>query len=507
MASSTTTPLLSSPPSSLKDLQQYWLNNSTKAFLTHLHNDINLPTCIFQLPETLISEQPHSYIPQHIGLGPIHHFRTDLYTNQTQLKITTSKTLLKPYQTIPEFQKTLHKILTDLIPVTRSCYELYFDVNDECLSWVFVLDTLFLLNALSKVSNGQPLENWEDFIMVENQIPLVILLQLATILHQQSIGDSDDESFVSRLLVKFCETRSPLKFKTLENQLDLDVSNTFHLLDCMYQLIVNHNLAPKNHFLRTNFLLDVGLDDVENVVQIAGGLFPGANVFLRPVLNVLKLPWDKVITLIKKWLGEKPTTVEINIPSVSKLSKIGKVEFCSTLGGIHDVKFDEEKPSISLPVLELKCGSEVVLRNLIAYESLMFKNDNITNLDLTEYVDLMCGIIDGVKDVKILRERNVIEGDMGDEEVVKLFNGISKSSAKIDGKKSELQKTIGKVNGYYGNIPRLKVFNVIKKVFLASWKIFAFVFAVLSLVLMIVTGVCGVFDCSGSFGLVMFGQF
>ncbi|KAI3670856.1 hypothetical protein L1987_87498 [Smallanthus sonchifolius] len=455
----TTTPLLSSPPSSLKDLHQHWLNNSTKAFSNHLHNNTNLPICIFQLPETLTSEQPHSYIPQHIGLGPIHHFHTNLYTNQTQLKITTSKTLLKPHQTTPEFQNTLHKKLTDLIPVTRSCYELYFDVNDECLSWVFVLDALFLLNALSKVSNGQPLEDWEDFIMVENQIPLIILLQLVTILHQHSNGDFDDESFVSILLVKFCETRSPLKFKTLENRLDLDVTNNFHLLDCMYHLIVNHNLAPKNPFLRTNFLLDVGLEDVENVVQIAGGLFPGENA----------------------------TMVEIDIPSVSKLSKIGKVEFYSTLGGIHDVKFDEEKPSITLPVLVLNRGSEVVLRNLVAYESLMYKNDNITNLDLTEYVDLMCGIIDGVKDVKILRERNVIEGDMGDEEVVKLFNGISKSSPKIDGKKSELQKTIGKVNGYYGNIPRVKVFNFMKKVFLASWKAFAFVFAVLSLVLMIVT--------------------
>ncbi|KAI3827451.1 hypothetical protein L1987_01526 [Smallanthus sonchifolius] len=295
------------------------------------------------------------------------------------------------------------------------------------------------------------------------------------------------------LLFQFCylsfAKRDRLKFKTLENQLDLDVSITFHLLDCMYQLILNDNLGPKNPFLRTNFLLDVRLEDVENVVQIAGGLFPGANFFLQPVLNVLKLPWDKVITLIKKWLGENPTMVEIDIPSVSKLSKIGKVEFFSTLGGIHDVKFDEEKPSIMLPVLELKRSSEVVLRNLVAYESLMFKNDNNMNLDLTEYVDLMCGIIDGVKDVKILRERNVIEGDMGDEDVVKLFNGIIKSSAKIDGKKSELQKTTGKVNAYCGNIPRVKVFNFIKKVFLVAWKIFAFVFEVLSLVLMIVTGV------------------
>lgn len=269
----------------------------------------------------------------------------------------------------------------------------------------------------------------------------------------------------------------------------------------MYQLIINHKLPPTNPFLRTSLLLDVHMDDVENVVQMAGELIPGANAFLQPVLLVLKLPWDKIVTFIKKTLGENPRMLEIDIPSVSKLSGIGKFEFCSTPGGIHDIKFDERTPSITLPALDLKPGSEVVLRNLVAYEELMFKKDNIINLDFTEYVDFMCGIIDSVKDVKILREKSIIEGDMSDEDAVKLFNGITKSSLKADEMKSKLQKTIGKVNMYYGNLPRVKAFNFFKKVFLAWWKILAIVFIVLSFVLTVVTGVCQVYDCKGRFGL------
>ncbi|XP_021981222.1 putative UPF0481 protein At3g02645 [Helianthus annuus] len=339
-------------------------------------------------------------------------------------------------------------------------------------------------------------------MMVENQIPLVVLVELLNAVQQHSDGEVDEFDLVN-LLVKFCETRSPIKFTAPEPESDggFDVRDMFHLLDCLYRLIVNDNLPPKNPFLRMGLLLDVHLEDVENAVQMAGGLVPGANAFLQPIMLVLKLPWDKITNSIKKMLGENPTMLEINIPSVSKLSRTGKIEFYSTPGGIHDIKFNEEIPSITLPVIDLKPGSEVILRNLVAYEELMFKKDNIKNLDFIEYVELMCGIIDAVKDVKILRENNIIEGEMSDGDIVKLFNGISKSSVKRDGKKSELQKTIGKVNGYYGNIPRVKACNFIKKVFLASWKILVIVFSVVSLVLMVVTGVCQVYDCKERFGL------
>ncbi|KAD6454481.1 hypothetical protein E3N88_09187 [Mikania micrantha] len=334
-----TSPLLCSPPSSTKDLQQHWLNNSSQAFINHLHANTNLPICIFQIPETLTSQKPDHYIPQRMEV--------------------------------------------------RCGYELYFDITDECLAWVFIVDALFLLDVLSKVADGDShsLESLEDVIMLENQIPLVILVQLLNDLHERSNGDFDD-SFLSNLLVKFCETRSPLKFTTPETQLVLDLSNTYHLLDCMYQLIVTHNLSPKNPFLRANFLLDVHLEDVENAVQMAGGLIPGANAVLQPVLLVLKLPWDKIMSL-------------------------------------------EEFMTFNSMRKNPRCS-----RNLVAYEQLMFKKDNITNLDFTEYVDLMCGIIDGVKDVKILREKNIIKGDMSDEDIVNLFNGITKSSVETDGRRA-----------------------------------------------------------------------
>ncbi|XP_024980958.1 putative UPF0481 protein At3g02645 [Cynara cardunculus var. scolymus] len=493
MVLSSTTPLLSSP-SSITDLQQ-WVNHINKTFENYLQVDTNLPICIFQLPEAITTDKPESYVPQHIALGPIHHFRTELYSKQEQLKLITARTVLKPYNITSKFDQAVLVTLRKVVPEARCCYDLYFDIDDNTLAWVFALDGLFLLDVLSKeTEEGSSMSTFKDVMMVENQIPLVVLVGLMNALQVPF-----DSSSLFNLLVIFCVARSPLKFSTQKTQLDLDINSSFHLLHCMYHLIINDKLAPTNPFLRYNLRLDVHLEDVENAVQIAQGLFPGANVVLQPVMLILKLPWDKITSLFNKMLGENPTSLEVDIPSASKLARIGKIEFCTTPGGIRDIEFDEGKLAFSLPVLDLKSDSEVILRNLVAYEGLMFKKGTIPNLDFTEYVDLMCGIIDSVKDVKILREKSIIEGGLGDEEIVKLFNGITKSST--EKQNSALRKTVAKVNKHFGNVPRVKVYRYVKKVFLASWKIFAIIFSVVSLVLMIIEGVCQVYRCKGQFAL------
>ncbi|XP_076909135.1 putative UPF0481 protein At3g02645 [Bidens hawaiensis] len=485
-------------PSSINDPQQ-WVIQISKTFETHLQVDTDLPVCIFQVPESLITENRESYVPKHIGLGPIHHFHTDLYSIQEQLKLTTAKTILTPYKIASNFTKIVVDNLIQLVPEARCCYESYFNIDDDTLAWVFALDGVFLIDILLKVSEGNSLDSFEDIVMLENQMPLIILIEIHTALEEHKSGHCNN-SFLSNLLVRICETRSPLKFSKRLSRLDLDIHNRFHLLDCMYHLIINHNVAAKNQLLRPNFLDDVDLEDVENAVQMASDICPGASAFLQPILILLKLPWDKIISVIKKMLGENPAVLEIDIPSASELSNVGKVEFCMTPGGIQDVEFDDETHTFYLPILDLKPDSEVILRNLVAYEWLMFNKGTFTNLHFTEYVDLMCGIIDSKKDVRVLREKHIIEGELGDDEIVKLFNGISKSSLKTD-EVSGLQKTVARVNKYYGNVARVKVYHFMKKYFLKWWKAAVVVFTLVNLMLFVVQGACHVYECNNGLGV------
>nr|GEW32696.1 putative UPF0481 protein At3g02645 [Tanacetum cinerariifolium] len=298
-------PSITSLPSSASPIEipQQWVNRISKTFNDHLQVHTDLPICIFQVTENLITEKKESYVPNNILLGPIHHFRTELYSKQEQLKFTTAKKVLTPYKITSSFDKIVGERLKELVPELRCCYDLYFDVDDDTLSWVFAMDGIFLIDTLSRVSEGDSIECFEDVIMVENQIPLIVLIEVHSALEEH----------------------------------------------------------------------------------------------------------------------------------------------------------------------------------------------------LSEYVDLMCGIIDSVKDVRILREKNIIEGDLDDNEIVKLFNGVTKSSLKTD-EASGLQKTVARVNKYYGNVPRVKVYHFVKKHILAWWKVIAIVFTLLNLMLLVVQGVCQVYECNNGLG-------
>ncbi|MFS7982032.1 hypothetical protein Hanom_Chr10g00957981 [Helianthus anomalus] len=179
-----------------------------------------------------------------------------------------------------------------------------------------------------------------------------------------------------------------------------------------------------------------------------------------------------------EFLGEKTMAEGIKVPSVTELRNVAGVEFrlSPRNEGIRNINFVQGKVRYCyLPLITLSSDSVVVLRNLVAYEKLMAKNSfkGGYGLQLTEYVDFMCGIIDTEKNVKLLREQKIIEGDLSDEEIVKMFNGIGKSRLKTSGE-SELRKTMAQLNMVYKSTPSIWVQRTIEKQFLASAKSITF---------------------------------
>ncbi|KAJ0745231.1 hypothetical protein HanPI659440_Chr10g0396501 [Helianthus annuus] len=67
-----------------------------------------------------------------------------------------------------------------------------------------------------------------------------------------------------------------------------------------------------------------------------------------------------------------------------------------------------------------------------------------------------CGIIDTANDVKVLRELKIIQGDLRDEEIVKLFNGIGRSLGNMSGQ-SMLRQTVAELNKVYENVPSVRI--------------------------------------------------
>ncbi|KAI3803039.1 hypothetical protein L1987_31187 [Smallanthus sonchifolius] len=424
---------------------QPWVDQMRKTLKTQLAVPIDTPPLsIFSIPQNLKDQKPESYLPQRIGLGPKHHFDTELYQNMQQNKLTAVKRVIKPYQ-IPDLEDQVAERIKQIIPVVSPCYDTFPETDEEAFAWLFAIDGLLLLDQLGVylLEKGFAIDE-KDLIMLENQIPMIVLKEIEKALS----GETGVEDIWESKFRFFAESNSPFLLSTQ----NVDYSRVNHLLDYMYHSIVNNETSVSRdvNFRTAGSIPDVkpAAEELMEAVIQAAGLIPGAKPFLGVLESLEKILYET---------EEENSIQEIRVPSVSELGDTAGVKFvlATSEEGIRNISFVDG--TCYLPVITLNYDSEVILRNLMAYEDLMAKNSLMGGfgLELTEYVDFMCGIIDSAKDVKVLREQKIIVGDLRDDEIVKLFNGIGRSLGNMSGQ-SKLRQTVAELNKVYDSVPSVK---------------------------------------------------
>ncbi|KAF2301451.1 hypothetical protein GH714_024361 [Hevea brasiliensis] len=241
-------------------------------------------------------------------------------------------------------------------------------------------------------------------------------------------------------------------------------------------------------------------------------------LFSRPVKLALKLPWTILsnvpgFSILKQpvqylffaqekqevkaeseggsnnEVNKPPLVEQITIPCVAELSKSG-VRFLPTTSNISSISFDATTVTFYLPIVSLDVNTEVVLRNLVAYEA----SNASGPLVFTRYTELMNGIIDTEEDVKLLREKGIILNHLkSDGEVADLWNGMSKSIRLT--KVPILDKAIEDVNKYYNGRWKIKVENFMKRYVFGSWQFLTLLAAIFLLLLMTLQAYCSVYSC------------
>ncbi|KAH9715511.1 hypothetical protein KPL71_021077 [Citrus sinensis] len=133
-------------------------------------------------------------------------------------------------------------------------------------------------------------------------------------------------------------------------------------------------------------------------------------VVSKPIKLLFKLPWktlqnvvfpqenveknsDDESSPLSKHMNNPPFVEKITIPSVTEPAK-SNVRFLPTVGDISTVSFDAKKAILHLPTISLDVNTEVVLKNVVAYEASSASGP----LALTRYTELMNGIIDTEED-------------------------------------------------------------------------------------------------------------
>ncbi|KAM7473003.1 hypothetical protein LguiA_011186 [Lonicera macranthoides] len=482
------------------DSEQKWIHQINKHFAKEVRIDINkVPVCVFNVPTSLSAVKPDAYLPQVIGLGPYHHMRPELYQME-RYKISTIRSYF-PSDEILNIHNLLIEKLMEIEPTIRACYHRYLDMDDETLAWIIAIDGLFLLHLLLNYSRGNYTESrrlaqgallYRDVMVLENQIPVILLKEIRKTLSLSSPNDEDDMQLLS-MFKGFCKAHSPLKLAR-KSQFSCE-TNHLHLLDLMYLLIVNrratkpalHRQVTKKEDLPPGSTSEDFIVNVGEIVDTLGSI--GKRV-LKPLQVVKNLPWDKISNLLGHKNDEEddnaPRVQEILIPSVTRLSKFGGINFSHTVGGIRDVEFVEVEATLYLPVITLDANSEVLLRNLVAYEHAT----SDTTLELARYVDLMCGIIDTAEDARLLREKGIIKGNLSNDEIADLFNGMNKSSHD-----NTNNKVVEKINDYYSRKPIVKACRFVKNRVYASWKALTLLSTIFLLLLLLLHSFCQVYGC------------
>jgi hypothetical protein len=386
-----------------------------------------------------------------------------------------------------------------------------------------------------------------DMLMLENQVPLFLLRR---ILEPQYATAGEAGELLGRMVAGLMRELCP--FKMMESFPAVDVGKHAHLLEVLYYILLpkpaDDDTAADGDANGNNFHDDDSYDIEEQPAAGGGGgeeqRKPAAGcqyvkqLFLavwgivsglsstdgpvryvtKPIEFAIKAPW-KMLAVVPGvgsfmsgdgsttntrdpsssaagYLTRPPLIEEIMIPSVSELINAG-VKFLPTAGDLSTVAFDAKTATFSLPVVTLDSNTEVVLRNLVAYEAAAASGP----LVLARYTELMNGIIDTGEDVALLRRRGVVLNRMkSDGEVAKLWNGMTRSVRLT--KVPSMDRAVEEVNRYYNSRWRVKAKRFMRKYVFSSWQVLTFAAAILMLLLTTLQAFCSVYTCSRWFGAV-----
>uniref|UniRef100_M8BUI1 Uncharacterized protein n=1 Tax=Aegilops tauschii TaxID=37682 RepID=M8BUI1_AEGTA len=367
---------------------------------------------------------------------------------------------------VQKFVKMQEMIRTPYNRFFESCQPIrevrFLELNGQTLAWMMAIDTCFLLDFLESyhvdgatdmVSSAT---NWIN-AMLPRLVPEEVLSIDAL---EQQIPDYDKVKQACMQVSSF--DVAPVRF-------------------------IKKNLISKAMSAASSL---PGM--IMRKVPLLSAMAPLLGKFMASTDVEARLKGVNLSTIINS-----PLAQEIMIPSVAQLAACG-VRFMPSPEGMAGIGFDAATATLTLPVLHLDSNTEVILRNLVAYETAAVRGP----LVLARYTELMNGIIDTPKDVKILRECGIIFNTMkSDKEAADMWNGMCR--AVRPSKVPLLDGVIRDVNAHRNRRVAVKARRFLKRYVFRSWRLLTLLAAVVLLLMTALQTFCTVYDCKRWFGGIL----
>ncbi|KAJ1276267.1 hypothetical protein BS78_05G201800 [Paspalum vaginatum] len=486
-----------------------WIIRIRHMFDEKIELNEDQPICIFDVPKPLLATKPEAYIPQMVALGPYHHRREEL-CDMERYKILAAKRA-QSHLTGMDFRQ-LVDLFTKLEILIRAHYHRHLNLSNETLGWMMAIDVSFLLEFLQtfrKDNKQRALQRvpfkmsylvdhsrrtsshdmlLRDIVMLENQIPLLLLLK---VIEARCSSAQPAQPVLSSMLVGFFQEVST--FRGIGCPCT-DVSRHVHLLDFLYSNMVpscteeshvttgearDESCHKHDHRKRTlNSVMDFLVRRGSKLASVIMDFM--VMVLLKfiaslPCLSMLGEPIEQLTQQATERSGASdvqskntsPLLEEIAVPSVAELAYTG-VRFCPTVGDLSMIDFCSTTATLHLPVIGVDVNCEVVLRNLVAYEATV----GTGSLVLARYVELMNGIIDTEEDARLLRECGIILNHLkSDGEVAELWNSMTRSVRLT--RVPALDKVIDDLNSHYRSCWKVRIRTFVRAHILGSRELLA----------------------------------
>lgn len=402
--------------------------------------------CIYKVPTSMRNVNKEAYTPKVVSIGPLHRGGEGLKAMEQQKLRYLDSFLTWACLEMEEIVKRLRK----REKAVRNCYSEKVKLSSDKFIEMMLLDGCFILELLLRISDenyigGEDLvfsrphiydELWLDLILLENQLPLFVLLDIYNLIpcrrpeRLPSVGD-----LISRFVFNIMDIDlpdGPLQDHVMDMHLPNSNSfcNALHLVDC----------------LRMCYLANT----------------PSS--------------------------GPKGAKMRSFSPSATRLHEAGvkfkKVESKFLL----DLKFDKKLGVLKIPILHIQDSTEVILRNQIAFEQC-----HHSVRPIIEYIVLIDSIIDTPADVNLLMEKGVIQSivDSG-ESICQLFNNLGKQV--ILGEEPLFFHLCADLRGHCATHWNRWKAILKSQYFHTPWAVISFSAGIILLILTVIQTVCSIID-------------
>ncbi|KAJ6808551.1 uncharacterized protein M6B38_303055 [Iris pallida] len=356
------------------------IRNQIKDIDTAAEIDIWRKRSIYQVPACIKDLNEKAYKPQVVSFGPYHNGEAELKAMEEHKRRALLHFLKRADKPFDDFVASMEEVVEELQDAYQSLEDRWRKERDEFLK-MMIMDGCFMLEIL-RIGTGRPSDYAfndpifsthgmlytvpyikRDMLMIENQVPLLVLERLVSV----ESGKEPNDDQINRFVLKFCAPNAP--------PLPPGVGLGLHVVDLYRKSLLqgpaHHETSRFRHRAR----------HPEEV--FAGG-------------------------------GE-------TIRSAMELYEAGIRFKKSRTTSLRDIRFSHGV--LSLPVIVVDDATEYLLLNLMAFERLHVGAGN----EVTSYVFFMDNIIDSAKDVSLLHEKGIIQNAVGsDKALAKLFNSLSK---------------------------------------------------------------------------------